>query len=121
MKTIAASDAVSRLLQSLRLSEQPTAFYSVRKDVLKHTTGYIFVTLFVIHRGETLRIFTTEDVLYPVGVRKPMRSTPWGDLVIQRQKAVSCYRYLRRSFGIFRSRDHRKIGLRIGHQRSSHL
>jgi GAF domain-containing protein len=87
MSTIMASAATSRLLGSLRLVEQPAAFYSVLKDVLQQTTGYIFVTLFLIHRGETLRIFTTEDVLYPVGVRKPMASTPWGDMVIKRQKS----------------------------------
>jgi GAF domain-containing protein len=87
MSTITASAATSRLLQSLRLVEQPAAFYSVLEDVLQQVTGYVFVTLFVIHRGETLRIFTTENVLYPVDVRKPMGSTPWGDLVIKQQKS----------------------------------
>jgi GAF domain-containing protein len=87
MSTIMASAATSRLLGSLRLVEQPAAFYSVLKDVLQQATGYIFVTLFLIHRGETLRTFTTEDVLYPIGVRKPMASTPWGDLVIKQQNS----------------------------------
>ena len=87
MSTIMASAATSRLLQSLRLVEQPEAFYSVLKDVLQQTPGYIFVTLFLIHHGETLRVFTTEDVLYPVGVRKPMASTSWGDIVIKRQES----------------------------------
>lgn len=87
MSTITASAAVSRLLQSLRLVEQPAGFYSVLKEVLQQTTGYIFVTLFLVRRGETLRIFTTENELYPVGVRKPMGSTSWGDLVIKRQES----------------------------------
>jgi GAF domain-containing protein len=87
MSTITASTAASRLLQSLRLIEQPAGFYSVLKEVLQQTTGYIFVTLFVIHRGETLRIFTTENALYPVGVRKPMGSTPWGETVIKRHQS----------------------------------
>jgi GAF domain-containing protein len=87
MGTIMASAATSRLLGALRLVEQPAAFYSVLKEVLQQATGYIFVTLFLIDRGETLRIFTTEDGLYPVGVRKPMASTPWGDVVIKRQES----------------------------------
>jgi GAF domain-containing protein len=87
MSTIMASAATSQLLQSLRLVEQPAAFYSVLRDVLQEAPGYIFVTLFLIHRGETLRIFTTENVLYPVGVRKPMGSTSWGDIVIKQQQS----------------------------------
>ena len=87
MKPITASDAAGRLLRSLQHPDQPAAFYAVLKDVLAQATGYIFVTLFLIHRGETLRIFTTEDALYPIGVRKPMGSTPWGDLVIRRRQS----------------------------------
>jgi GAF domain-containing protein len=87
MSAVPLSNAGSRLLQSLRLAGQPAAFYAVLRDVLQETTGYVFATLFVIHRGETLRVFTTEDALYPVGVRKPMGSTPWGDLVIRQQKS----------------------------------
>ncbi|MGQ0684931.1 GAF domain-containing protein [Bradyrhizobium sp.] len=86
MTTGDVSDATRRLLQSLRMPGQPEPFYAVLKDVLQETAGFIFVTLFLVHRGETLRIFTTEDELYPTGVRKPMASTAWGDLVIGRQE-----------------------------------
>jgi len=87
MSAASASDAVCKLLPSLALEDQPAAFYAALKRVLQETTGYVFVTLFLIHRGETLRIFTTEDALYPVGVRKPMAQTAWGDLVIRRRKS----------------------------------
>lgn len=81
------SDAVCRLLQSLAREDQPAACYAALKSVLQETTGYVFVTLFLIHRGETLRIFTTEYALYPVGVRKPMAETAWGDRVIKQQQS----------------------------------
>ena len=80
------SDAALMLQDSLQLPGQPAPFYATLKDVLQQTVGFIFVTLFLVHRGETLRVFTTEDDLYPIGVRKPMASTPWGDQVIGRRE-----------------------------------
>jgi len=87
MNAVSPSDAVCRLLRSLRHADQPAEFYAALETVLQETTGYIFLTLFLIHRGETLRVFTTEDALYPIGIRKPMAQTPWGDLVIRQQKS----------------------------------
>ena len=83
----ATSDAVCRLLQSLASEDQPAACYAALQSVLQETPGYVFVTLFLIHRGETLRVFSTEDALYPVGVRKPMAQTAWGDRVIRRRQS----------------------------------
>lgn len=87
MHTVNTSDVVGKLLLSLKLEGQPAAFYAALENVLHETTGFIFVTLFLIHEGQTLRVFTTNETHYPVGARKPMASTPWGDLVIRQKKS----------------------------------
>ncbi|MCO5093171.1 GAF domain-containing protein [Bosea sp. (in: a-proteobacteria)] len=83
----ASPDIVPPLLAAMRASGQPAPFYAALEQVLKEHVGYLFVTLFIVDGGETLRVFSTEPRLYPTGVRKPMAATPWGEQVLRQQRS----------------------------------
>lgn len=79
--------ALQRLHQAIQLPGQPTAFYAALTELLASEIGFEFVTIFVIDGGQTLRVYSTQPDLYPVGERKPMASTPWGDHVLRQHRS----------------------------------
>ena len=80
-------EAMRTLLAATRGPDQPAAFYEVLRQVLDECVGFRFVTIFVIDGGETLRVFSTEPRLYPIGERKPMAATAWGEQVLRQQRS----------------------------------
>jgi GAF domain-containing protein len=83
----ALSDAARKLLAATRGPGQPAAFYAVLEQVLKEHVDFLFATIFILDGGETLRVFSTEPRLYPVGERKPMAATAWGEQVLREHRA----------------------------------
>jgi GAF domain-containing protein len=57
------------------------------QQLLDEHVGFLFVTVFVIDGGETLRVFSTEPRLYPEGERKPMAATAWGEQVLRQHRS----------------------------------
>lgn len=84
---LASSETVSTLLATTRAPGQPAAFYRALKQILDEQVGFLFVTVFVVDGGETLRVFSTEPGLYPEGERKPMAATAWGELVLGQHRS----------------------------------
>lgn len=84
---LALSEAMRTLLAATRGPDQPATFYEVLRQVLDECVGFLFVTIFVIDGGETLRVFSTEPRLYPIGERKPMAATAWGEQVLRQQRS----------------------------------
>ncbi|TNC06705.1 GAF domain-containing protein [Methylobacterium terricola] len=78
---------IDALLRATGRADQPAAFYAVLRRILQEKPGFVFATLFVVHEGETLRVFTTEEALYPAGMRKPMGATDWGEQVIRQRRS----------------------------------
>ncbi len=64
------------------------AFRAVDKAV-SEVVGHNLFTVLALRDGgrEVERVYTSNPSAYPVGGRKPMGSTPWGDLVITRRQS----------------------------------
>lgn len=82
-----SSEAVQALLATTRAPGQPATFYGALRQILGERVGFLFVTVFVIDGGETLRVFSTEPDLYPEGERKPMAATAWGEQVLRQHRS----------------------------------
>ncbi len=74
------------LALSLADPDQPGAAYRMVDRLLQERVGHRQLTLLVTEGSEVARVYSTTPDSYPVGGRKPMGPTPWGDLVLTRQR-----------------------------------
>lgn len=81
------TDIPEELLKCQSLGDQPNSTYRVFDTVVRERVGLIYMTLFVVDGGQTLRVFSTDEKNYPINVRKPMADTPWGDRVLRGKKS----------------------------------
>ncbi|MBI3498425.1 MAG: GAF domain-containing protein [Proteobacteria bacterium] len=73
---------------SLGLPGQPEPLYGALDRALGQAIGHLLVTFLVVDepRGEVQRVYSSNPTAYPVGGRKPLRTTEWGEQVILRRQ-----------------------------------
>ena len=64
--------------------DQPTPLYDAMQAALAQVIGHRLFTLMVFdpHNREAQRLYSSDPKNYPVGGRKAMSKTPWGEKVI---------------------------------------
>lgn len=67
----------------------PQAAFRAVDRAVADVLGHDLFTVLVLRDGgrEVERVYSSNVDAYPVGGRKPMGSTPWGDLVITRKRS----------------------------------
>lgn len=80
------TETASELLAALALPGQPEATYAALDRLTQDLVGHRLFTLLYVDGGEVARVYSTSPAEYPVAGRKPMGSTPWGDLVLTRRQ-----------------------------------
>lgn len=78
-------DHVQRILAGLAAPGQPDATYRAVDEAAQELVGHRSFTLLLVDGEEVARLYSTRPE-HPVGGRKPMGPTPWGDLVIRRKQ-----------------------------------
>ncbi|TQI65284.1 GAF domain-containing protein [Bosea sp. AK1] len=76
------SDVIS-LAHALAPEGQPTRFFHALDHYLQASVGHIYMTLLIVDGDDVARVYSSDESNYPSGGRKPMRKTPWGDLVLR--------------------------------------
>ncbi len=78
--------ALEELLAGLAAPGQPDATYRALDAALRDAIGHKLFTLLVVAPGgaEVERVYSSDPDAYPVGGRKRMGPTPWGDHVLVR-------------------------------------
>ena len=71
---------------ALAACNQPEAAYHLVDRLIQERVGHRQLTLLITEGAEVARVYSTDTASYPVGGRKPMGPTPWGDLVLTRQR-----------------------------------
>lgn len=63
--------------------------YALIEDLCRRAFGFRLFTVLAFHpeAGEVRRIYSSQPAAYPVGGRKKMGPTPWGELVLDRGQA----------------------------------
>ena len=74
------------LLRVLAEPGQPQSTYALLDRLIQERVGHHQLTLLVVDGDEVARVFSTTPDSYPVGGRKPMGPTPWGEKVLKRQE-----------------------------------
>jgi len=79
------TDPASEILAALSSPGQPDATYVALDELTQLLVGHKLFTLLYVDGGDVARVYSTSPQEYPVSGRKPMGSTPWGDLVLKRR------------------------------------
>jgi GAF domain-containing protein len=77
---------IARLLPLLTQPGQPEAMFKALDEAAQRLVGHQLFTLLFRDGGDVARCYSSRPSEYPVAGRKAMGSTPWGDLVLQRQQ-----------------------------------
>jgi transcriptional regulator with GAF, ATPase, and Fis domain len=77
------SDAVGDLSNILREPGQPHVTFSTVEREIKELVGFQLFTLLVVDGDEVVRLHTNWPAEQPIGGRKRMGPTPWGDHVLK--------------------------------------
>jgi GAF domain-containing protein len=82
-----SASALDACLDALAEPGQPAPLYAAMDRALAGLVGHrLFTLLYVTADGkEVARCYSSNPASYPIGGRKPMGPTPWGDLVMRRQ------------------------------------
>ncbi len=73
-------------LAALAAPGQPEATYRRVDEMIQDRVGHIQLTLLLVDGADVARVYSTDHDAYPVGGRKPMGPTPWGEKVLTRQE-----------------------------------
>ena len=73
------------LLQVFAAAGQPRATFELVDRLIQERVGHRQLTLLLVDGDEVARVYST-DPEYPVGGRKPMGPTPWGEKVLKKQE-----------------------------------
>ena len=65
---------------------QPNSFFEAMDAALATRVSHRLLTLLYKDGDEVARVYSNMPDVYPVFGRKPMGITPWGDLVVRRQR-----------------------------------
>lgn len=78
-------DAFAEVHAAFRGPGQPQALYAALDRALGQLIGHrLFTLLYVTASGtEVARVYSSQPDAYPVGGRKPMGPTPWGEHVMR--------------------------------------
>ena len=79
-------DTFLRAARALADPDQPAAIYALVDALIQDRVGHRQLTLLITEDSDVARVYSTDHAAYPVGGRKPMGPTPWGDLVLTRQQ-----------------------------------
>lgn len=74
------------LLPLLVRAGQPDMLFEAVEKATKDAVGHILFTLLYVDGEDVARVYSNRPEEYPVSGRKPMGSTPWGDLVLKRRR-----------------------------------
>jgi hypothetical protein len=77
---------VADLLTVLGEPGQPDTLYAALDRTTKAVAGHQLFTLLCVDGNDVVRTYTNRPAEYPVSGRKPMGTTPWGDLVMRQGK-----------------------------------
>ncbi len=77
---------IEDLIELLAEPGQPNFFYDALDAALAGRVGHKLLTLLYTDGDEVARVYSNMPDVYPVFGRKPMGATPWGDLVLKRQR-----------------------------------
>ena len=78
------SEIALDILAALAKYGQPNATFAALDRATKDLVGHQLFTLLYVDGDEMARVYSNRSAEYPVSGRKPMRKTPWGDLVLRR-------------------------------------
>ena len=76
----------AHILADMAKSGQPDVTFKAIDALAQKLVGHQLFTLLVVDGNEVSRVYSNRPKEYPVGGRKPMGKTPWGDLVITRKE-----------------------------------
>ncbi len=81
--------AWERLARAAREPGQPRLMFDAFSGICDQLFGHSLLTILAWHpeANDTQRIFSTRPVEYPVGARKPMGVTVWGDLLLKQGRS----------------------------------
>lgn len=77
---------LSTLLPQLVRTGQPGTAFKAIEDAAQAAPGHQLFTLLYVDGGEVARCYSSRPDENPVGGRKPMQSTPWGEHVLTGQR-----------------------------------
>jgi len=72
------------LVTALRAPDQPQAAFVAVDRYLQQHIGHKLLTYLLKDEEEVVRLYSNQPKAYPVGGRKPMGPTPWGEQLLQR-------------------------------------
>ncbi len=78
--------ALAKAAGTMAAKGQPEATYALIDKLIQERVGHRQLTLLIVEGAEVARVYSTDLASYPVGGRKPMGPTPWGELVLTRQQ-----------------------------------
>jgi hypothetical protein len=78
--------SVLDILGQLSAPGQPERLYVALDREAKVRVGHGLFTLLYVVGNEVARVYSSRPAEYPLGGRKPMGNTPWGDLLIKQSK-----------------------------------
>ncbi|NTA83766.1 GAF domain-containing protein [Agrobacterium tumefaciens] len=67
------------------MRDQNTLFRELDAE-MQRDVGFILLTLLVVDGDEVFRVYSSHPESFPLGGRKSMGSTPWGELVIKNKQ-----------------------------------
>jgi hypothetical protein len=77
---------IETILNGLADPGQPDATFRALDAAWQDLVGHRLFTLLLLDGDEVARVYSTVPDKYPVSGRKPMGTTPWGELVLRRKR-----------------------------------
>jgi hypothetical protein len=74
------------ILSLMEAPGQPLTVFKAVDEASQRLVGHKLFTLLVVDGEEVSRIYSNRPDEYPVSGRKPMGTTPWGELVLKNRK-----------------------------------
>jgi transcriptional regulator with GAF, ATPase, and Fis domain len=82
----AMADELAALLAQLKEPDQPQTLFKIIDRATKALVGHRLFTILLVDGDQVERLHSNRPDEEPVGGRKPMGSTPWGELVLKRRE-----------------------------------
>jgi hypothetical protein len=80
------TDENLKVLSLMKEAGQPLTVFRALEALAQRLVGHKLFTLLYVDGEEVARVYSTRPQDYPVSGRKPMGTTPWGDLVLKNRK-----------------------------------